>query len=119
MWIQEKRCDDQLKNEDIKTWQNIIAKIKELSTVSVPTYIGGEYPQLLWFCDASEKAYAIYLKTSYEGKADINILFSKSRIAPKQKMSIPRLDLLALLTGMRSLKFVSKELKLENTKITV
>ena len=34
-------------------------------------------------------------------------------------MSIPRLELLALLIGMRSLKFVSKELKLESTKITV
>ena len=72
-------------------------------------------------CDASEKAYAtaINLKTLYEGKADVNLLFSKSRIAPKQKMSILRLKLLALLIGMRSLKFVSKELKLENTKIIV
>ena len=34
-------------------------------------------------------------------------------------MSIPRLELLALLIGIRSLKFVSKELKLEGTKITV
>ena len=34
-------------------------------------------------------------------------------------MSIPRLELLDLLIGMRSLKFVSKGLKLENTKITV
>ena len=47
------------------------------------------------------------------------LLFSKSRVEPKQKMSIPRLELLALLIGIRSLKFVSKELKLENTKITV
>ena len=33
-------------------------------------------------------------------------------------MSIPRLELLALLIGTRSLKFVSKKLKLENIKIT-
>ena len=32
-------------------------------------------------------------------------------------MSISQLELLALLIGMRSLKFVSNELKLENTKI--
>ena len=51
--------------------------------------------------------------------ADVYLLFSKLRIAPKKKILIPRLELLALLIGIRSLKFVSKELKLENTKITV
>ena len=95
--------------------------MKELSTISVPRHIGGENPQLLCFCDASEETYAtaIYLKTFYEGKADVKPLFLKSRFAPQQKMSITRLELLALLIGIRSLKFVSKELRLENTKITV
>ena len=121
LWIQEKGWDDQLKNEGIEKWQKIIAEMKELSTISVPRHIGGENPQLLCFCDASEKAYAtdIYLKILCEGKADVNLPFLKSRIAPKKKMSIPRLELLALLIGIRSLKFVSKELKLDNTKITV
>ena len=98
LWIQEKGWDDQLENEDIQTWQKIIAEMKELSTISVPRDIGCENPQLICFCDASEKAYetAIYLKKLYEGKADVNLLFSKSRIAPKQKMSILRLELLAL-----------------------
>ena len=49
----------------------------------------------------------------------MNLLFSKTRIAPRQKMSIHRLKLLALLIGTRSLNFVSKELKLSNTKKTV
>ena len=47
------------------------------------------------------------------------LLFSKLTIAQKKKISIPRLELLALSIGIRSLKFVSKDLKLENTKITV
>ena len=80
-----------MKNEDIETWQNITAEMKELSTISVPRHIGGEIPQVLCFCDASEKAYAtaIYLKTLYERKADVNLLFSKSKIPPRQKMLIP------------------------------
>ena len=121
LWIHKKGWDEQLKNEDIEKWQKIIAEMKELSTTSVPRHIGGENPQLFCFCDASEKAYAtaVYLKTLYEEKADVNLLFSKSRIAPKKKMSIQRLELLALLIGIKSLKFVSKELKLENTKMTV
>ena len=45
--------------------------MKEVSTISVLRHIGGENPQLLYFCDASDKTYAtaIYLKTLYEGKA--------------------------------------------------
>ena len=118
LWIQEKGWDDQLENEDIETWQKTITEMRELSTISVPRHIGDKTPQLLCFCDVSEKAYltAIYLKTLYDGKYDVSLLFSKPRIAPKQKMSILRLKLLALLTGISSLKYVSKELKLENTK---
>ena len=118
LWIQEKGWDDQLENEDIETWQKTITEMRGLSTISVPGHIGDETPQLLCFCDVSEKAYptAIYLKTLYDGKYDVSLLFSKSRIAPKQTMSILRLKLLALLIGISSLKFVSKELKLENTK---
>ena len=83
--IQEKRRDDQLKNEDIKTWLKMIAEMKESSTISVPRHTGGENRQLLCFCDASEKAYTtvIYLKTLCEEKADVNQLFSKWRTAPK------------------------------------
>ena len=115
LWIQEKVWEYQLENEDIETRQEIIAEIKELSTISVPRYIGGENPQLFCFCDASEKAYstAIYLKTSCEGKAEVNLLFSKA----EDVSTMTRVA--GLLIGMRSLKFVSKELKLENAKITV
>ena len=115
LWIQEKGWEYQLENEDIETWQKVIAEIKELSTISVPRYIGGENPQLICFSDASEKAYAtaIYLKTSSEGKAEVNLLFSKAEDVNTMT------QVAGLLIGMRSLKFVSKELKLENTKITV
>ena len=51
-----------------------------------------------------------------QGQSKVNLIFAKSRIAPKKTMSIPRLELLALLIGIRSLKFVSKELELENTQ---
>ena len=117
LWIQEKEWDDQLKRGH---WN--MAKSHEGTIYHFCTEAYGRWKSITsLICDASEKAYAtaINLNTLYEGKDDANLLFSKSRIAPKQKMSILRLELLALLIGMRSLKFVSKELKLENTKIIV
>ena len=82
----------------LKHGKKTIIEMIELSIISVPRHIGDETPQLLCFCDVLEKAYAtaIYLKTLYGGKYDVSLLFSILRIAPKQKMSILRLKLLAL-----------------------
>ena len=51
-----------------------------------------------------------------EGKVQINLVFAKSRISPKKTLYISRLELKALLIGVRSLKFFSKELGIEDVK---
>ena len=48
LWIWEKGWDDQLENEEIKSWKKIIADMKELSTISVPRLPDGETSQLLF-----------------------------------------------------------------------
>ena len=119
LWNKEKDWDDTMDKEDTRKWRQIIEETKELSTIEVPRYIGGKNSQLIRFCDASKNAYAtaIYLKTmDEERKSRVNLIFSKARIAPKKAMSIPRLELMPLLIGVRSLKFVSKELGLESTQ---
>ena len=105
--------------KDTVKWGQIMEKTKELSTIEVPRYIGGKNSQLICFCDASKDAYAtaIYLKTiDEERKSRVNLIFSRARIAPKKPLSIPRLELMALLIGVRSLRFISKELGLESTE---
>ena len=119
LWNKEKDWDDTMDKEDTGKWRQIMEETKELSTIEVPRCIGGKNSQLICFCDASKDAYAtaIYLKTmNEERKSRVNLIFSKARIAPKKAMSIPRLELMALLIGVRSLKFVSKELGLESTQ---
>ena len=79
-------------------------EIECISMVTVPRFIGNSNYQLLCFCDASAKAYAsvIYLSSD----AGVNLLISKARIAPIKKLGIPRLELLAILIGVRMLNFV-------------
>ena len=48
LWIWEKGWDDQLENEEIKSWKKIIADMKELSTISVLRLLDGETSQLLF-----------------------------------------------------------------------
>lgn len=67
------------------------------------------------FTDASNKAYAasVYLiiqtgiAMSYS-----NLLFSKSRLTRVKGMTVPRLESMAVLIGVRMLKFVSNQIKL-------
>ena len=118
LWTKEKKSDDTMEDDEIEKWKQIVEETKELSTIEIPRYIGSKNNQLICFCDASKNAYAtaIYLKSQdEEGNCRVNLIFSKSRIAPKKAMSRPRLELMALLIGVRCLKFVSQELRLENT----
>ena len=118
LWNKGIDWDDEMEQRDIEEWSKILEDLKRLSEVSVPRFIGNHNHQLICFCDASKDAYAtvIYLRTTYQGSNNVNLVFSKSRISPKTSISIPRLELLALLIGVRSLNFVSKELGLTDNR---
>ena len=63
--------------------------------------------------DASAKAYAvtIYLHQTLHEDARADLIFSKTRLAP-QGVTIPRLELLGVLIGVRALKFTQNEINL-------
>ena len=55
LWVQGKDWDDKMDSKDIEAWRAITEETKELSTITVPRYLGCKDPQLICFCDASEK----------------------------------------------------------------
>ena len=69
---------------------------------------------MLCFSDAPEKAFraTIYLRCIKENQVLTNLIFSELKIAPNKELSIPQLELLAVLFGARSLIFVEKTLQL-------
>ena len=76
--------------------------------------MGDKDGQLLCFCDASAKAYAtcVYLRCVKDNEVATNWIFSKSRVSPEKAISVPRLELLAVLIGVRYLDYVKKNLEL-------
>ena len=54
----------------------------------------------------------MFLVQSIEIESRSELLFAKSRLAPTQGMTIPRLELMAMLIGVRSLKFVTNQINL-------
>ena len=109
-----------LDDNDKETWKKMTQDIHKLSSIQIPRFIGNGKSQLLCFCDSSNKAYAaaIYLRVVGSGKVSVNLLLSKSRNAPKRKPTVPRLELMSSLIGVRNLRFVANEMKLnDNEKI--
>lgn len=73
--------DDSLKER----WKEIVNESPGIRHISVPCYVGNTPSELLYFCDASGKAYAlaIYLQTLKATKTTINLIFAKLRVAKR------------------------------------
>ena len=66
------------------------------------------------FCDASEKAYGFcaYLR-SWQGKqVSVSLIYSRARVAPVKRVTLPRLELLATLLGAKTVNFLRESLEL-------
>ena len=110
LWCKHLDWDDSIKNEDLKQWSTIRLDSSSLSDLQVNRCIAMngnccdiKY-HLICFCNASKDAYAavVYLlQTSREQGSKSDLIFSKTRLAPIKKMTIPRLKLMAVLIGVR------------------
>lgn len=111
--------DEQLKDDHLKKWNSLICQLQTLNSVSIPRCYFDDRScnlrsvELHCFSDASEKAYAavVYLRSIYEdGRIDVNLVASKTRVAPLKKQSIPRLELLGATILVRLAKAVQNAL---------
>lgn len=83
-------------------WSSFYSQLPKLANFKVPRWLKtgpNTTIQLHGFCDASENAFGavLYTRTIHNstGRIDVNILGSKSRVAPLKTLSIPRLELCA------------------------
>lgn len=69
--------------------------------------------------DASEVAYGavVYARCCYQdGSISTNIVAAKTRVAPSKATSIPRLELIGAVTGIRLSTRISKVLELKSSQ---
>ena len=113
LWQQELDWDETLNFSQQDKWCKLHEDLLPLSSLPIPRYIGGDDYKLFCFSDASAKAYsaAVYLYSTVGGTANVNLIFSKVRVAPTKHLSIPRLELLAVLIGARALNYVANQLQ--------
>lgn len=99
-------------------WLKLSGEVKEISLMTFPRknwkFVEEGNISLHIFCDASKKAYACtaYLvctnpKTLQSTSA---LISSTVRTVPLKELSIPRLELIAVLIGKRTLSFLKSQL---------
>ena len=95
--------DEILPDELKATWERLIEFLMKAPDISFPRFYFGEVKmkplsiELVGFCNSPEEAYAacVYAKITVNGKTDVNLVISKTRVAPLKKPAIPRLELLS------------------------
>lgn len=100
VWAAALDWDDSLPSDLRDKWIKYINGLQNISEIKVPRWINTSRSntsfQMHGFCDASSMAYgaAIYLRTiDRNNKVHVHLLSSKSKIAPKKALTIPRLEL--------------------------
>lgn len=105
-----------IKNKFLK-WCN---KLEILNKLRIPRRIGfGDRSSwsLHVFCDASQHAYAtvVFLRCETGEETLVSFVAAKSRVAPLKGITIPRLELMACVLGVRLSKYVTEALTLHDT----
>jgi len=103
--------DDPLSDDLLGEWNNIVESFWRIFSFKISRFMGivnEGTKQLLVFCDASMSLLNSYL---FDGnQCQINLLFSKVQLVPivrgKRKpgkhLTVPRLELLVILIGVRT-----------------
>ena len=109
--------DDPISKELSDRWSAIEKELTKISQMYIHRHIECDSStkfELHAFVDASGMGYAtaVYLRTIKGEIIGCHLILAKNRVAPKKKLTIPRLELLALYIGSISLDFCKKQLKL-------
>ena len=111
--------DEELAEELMQEWSSLVDDLKCGACVSIPrgyfTSINLELTTcyLRGFCDASVHAYAavVYLILGTDEDVAVEFVAAKTRVAPLQSQTIPRLELLSALLLSRLIKSVADSLE--------
>lgn len=100
-------------------WLRLRGELNQVAEIALPRPLGfgglenARELEMHVFCDASIEAYGvvIYLCVREKGRTWTGLVAAKTRLTPKTKLSVPRLELLAAVTACRYSSYVERSLK--------
>ncbi|XP_067046580.1 uncharacterized protein [Acropora muricata] len=124
-WMEAFGWDEELPDRFKMEWKRWFEELGELGAVRISRCLKEDKKlrdiTIHTFSVASEKAYAAasYIRHEYEdGTFSTRLVAAKSKLAPLKVMSIPRLELIGALTGLRLTLKICAALELPRNKAT-
>lgn len=119
LWTRKCDWDEILTSEELLEWKNIADDLHIAFTTEISRHFFTRSARdmtdtkLHIFCDASQKAYGatVYLCTA----EDSSMIMSKSRVTSLKKLTMPQIELLAAVLGIRHANYIHKALKVTKT----
>ena len=116
--------DDMLAEDQCQKWIDFLSEFLSLTEISFPRSLWPEeevegLPLLIVFSDGSMLAFGAVAYIRWRLKSGgfwVRLIMSKSKIAPKNMLSIPRMELNGAVLGNRIKNFILKETNLEFEK---
>ena len=116
LWELNLTWDEPLSSRLTEEWTSIAANISPLADIQLarcPAPVtAGCHLSLHVFTDASKLSYAtaVYLVVHSGSTSTSFLVYSKMRLAPQKPTTIPRMELLGVVIGVRALRFVQSQL---------
>ncbi|XP_011883842.1 PREDICTED: uncharacterized protein LOC105570992 [Vollenhovia emeryi] len=99
LWSIKLGWDDPLPLDVATKWKKFVEQLHDLPHLEFPRWLGTRKDHVMeihGFCDASQRAMcaAVYIRViSNCGEITTNIVYSKTKVAPLKRLTIPRLEL--------------------------
>lgn len=123
LWVLGIEWDEILPDNVNTHWQAYRNDLAEIERLKISRWLGtdvtGKSTQLHGFCDASEAAFAavIFARTiDVNGKVQVNLITSKTKVSPVQQITLPRLELCGATLLAKLMSVVKKSLEFENVE---
>ena len=119
LWKQHYDWGQELPEEMVQRWKSICQEWDKIAPSPLPRLLINKESKGNWqlhtFVDASSTTYAAVTYLRFEGenaKANSYLLYSKNRLCPCKGMTIPCLELMAILIGTKITKFITSQVRL-------
>lgn len=122
LWSHGLDWDEQLPSHLVSTWTRYQNELPLLNNLQITRWLGtskSQSCQLHGFCDSSEAAYgaAVYLRAiGANGSVHVNLIASKTRVAPVKKVCIPRLELCGASLLAKLLEHITRSIGLPDAE---
>lgn len=109
LWEEKFMWDEKLPPKIVERWLTWCKELPLLDELRIPRLVldsnneDNDVIEIHVFCDASKLAYgaSVYVKVKKQNQVLVNLITSKSRVAPLKSVTLPRLELLGALMAAR------------------